>query len=82
MAAALLCSSMYICLWSQRSLVQLWEEAQILQKQICGPIYCGDPCVNKGATESSFYIKYVRKKITKLMKLEALGRDFYIKQTC
>lgn len=61
MAAALLCSSMYICLWSQRSLVQLWEEAQILQKQICGPIYCGDPCVNKGATESSFYIKYVRK---------------------
>lgn len=61
MAAALLCSSMYICLWSQRSPVQLWEEAQILQKQICGPIYCGDPCVNKGATESSFYIKYVRK---------------------
>lgn len=60
MAAALLCSSMYICLWNQRSLVQLWE-AQILQKQICGPIYCGDPCVNKGATDSSFYIKYVRK---------------------
>lgn len=61
MAVALLCSSMYICLWNQRSLVQLWEEAQILQKQICGPIYCGDPCVNKGATDSSFYIKYVRK---------------------
>lgn len=61
MAVASLCSSMYICLWSQRSLVQQWEEEQILQKQICGPIYCGDPCVNKGATESSFYIKYVRK---------------------